>query len=133
MTSTKPSRLLVFTFALAALAVLLGLARPGHALAAEPFLGKWKLVGVITAEGPVPKEKLAGGGMSWDFKAGGEAIVTVWKGEESKSVTTTWTVTGDKLTVVENGAPNEMTYKLKGKAMTLSKGTVSLQLKRARK
>lgn len=123
----KTSRLL-------ALAAFIVLALPGLGHAAEPFLGKWKLVGVVTADGPVPKEQLAGGGMSWEFKAGGVAKVTVWKGKEKKSVDTTWTVAGDKLTVVENGAPNEMTYAVKSgnKEMVLSKGPVALQLKRTK-
>ena len=51
------------------LLIVLLLLAPGLVYAAPPaFVGKWKLEAVRTKDGPVPKEKLAGGG--WQARDG---------------------------------------------------------------
>ncbi|HEU0032328.1 MAG TPA: lipocalin family protein [Kofleriaceae bacterium] len=88
--------------------------------APPPFLGKWKLVAVSTASGPVPKEKLAGGGMTWDFKADGKLDMTVTANGKTATATGTWTVDGDKISVTEGTQVNVVTFKKKGKQLLLS-------------
>jgi len=85
-----------------------------------PFVGKWKLAAVRTKDGPVPKDKLAGGGMTWEFKADGSLAMTVWKGKESVTAKGTWTVDGSTIAVDEGGQVNKMTFKRKGSKLELA-------------
>ena len=103
------------------LVILLLLVTPALVHAAPPaFLGKWKLEAVRTKDGPVPKEKLAGGGMTWEFKADGNLVMTVWKGKESVTANGKWTVEGTTIAVDENGQVNKMTFKKIGKKLELA-------------
>jgi len=91
------------------------------ALAApQSFVGKWKLVAVATADGPVPKEKLAGGGMTWEFKGDGTLAMTVTANGKTGTAQATWSIDGDKLSVTESGKVNVMTFKKKGKQLVLA-------------
>jgi len=75
---------------------------------------------VRTKDGPVPKEKLAGGGMIWEFKTDGSVLMTVWKGKDKVSSSAKWTVDGATLAVDENGQVNKMTFKKLGKKLELA-------------
>lgn len=88
--------------------------------APPPFLGKWKLEAVRTKSGPVPKDKLAGGGMTWEFKSGGSLVMTVWKGTESKTVNAKWVVDGSTLSVDEDGKVQKMTVKKVGAKLEIA-------------
>jgi hypothetical protein len=91
------------------------------ALAApQTFVGKWKLVAVATASGPVPKEKLAAGGMTWEFKADGTLAMTVTANGKTGTAQATWSIDGDKLSVTEGATKNVMTFKKKGKQLVLA-------------
>lgn len=94
---------------------------PALVHAAPPaFVGKWKLASVKTKDGPVPKDKLAGGGMTWHFKADGTLAMTVWKGKDAVTANATWTVEGNTIAVDENGQVNKMTFKRKGAKLELA-------------
>jgi len=91
------------------------------ALAApQAFVGKWKLVAVATADGPVPKEKLAGGGMTWEFKADGTLAMTVTANGKSGTAQATWSIDGDKLSITEGAKVNVVTFKKQGKQLVLA-------------
>jgi Lipocalin-like domain len=101
--------------------LLLLLLTPALVHAGPPaFVGKWSLDAVRTKDGPVPKEKLAGGGMTWEFKADHTLVMTVWKGEQSVTANGTWQASGKKLTVDENGQKNTMTWKKVGAKLQLA-------------
>ncbi|HEY5928346.1 MAG TPA: lipocalin family protein [Kofleriaceae bacterium] len=103
------------------LIALLVVAAPAFVYAGPtPFVGKWKLDAVRTKDGPVPKEKLAGGGMTWDFKSDGKLVMTVWKGKDAVTANGTWTLDGTTISVDENGKVNKMTYKKIGKKLELA-------------
>jgi|SRR6187551_3107305 hypothetical protein len=103
------------------LLIVLLLLAPGLVYAAPPaFVGKWKLEAVRTKDGPVPKEKLAGGGMTWDFKADGKLVMVVWKGTDTKTANATWTVDKTTIAVDENGKVEKMTFKKVGKKLELA-------------
>ena len=94
---------------------------PGLVAAAPPaFVGKWKLASVRTKDGPVPKDKLGGGGMTWHFKADGTLAMTVWKGKDSVTAKATWTVEGDSIAVDESGQVNKMTFKRIGSRLEIA-------------
>jgi hypothetical protein len=94
---------------------------PGLVVAAPPaFVGTWKLASVRTKDGPVPKDKLAGGGMTWEFKADGSLAMTVWKGKESVTAKGTWTVEGNTIAVNESGQINKMTFKRTGSKLEIA-------------
>jgi hypothetical protein len=116
----------------ATIAFCLLLALP--AFAAKPALvGTWKLVGVTTSQGPVPKEKLAGGSLTWQLAAGGALAITVTAGEQTKTSHGTWSVSGDQLFVQETGAaPQTMTWRILAGHLKLtgSDGKVTLELAR---
>jgi hypothetical protein len=84
------------------------------------FVGKWKLASVRTKDGPVPKEKLAGGGMTWHFKADGSLAMTVWKGKESVTANATWTLDGTTIAVDEHGQVQKMTFKRVGAKLEIA-------------
>jgi len=101
--------------------IILLLLTPALVHAGNPaFVGKWSLDSVRTKDGPVPKEKLAGGGMTWEFKADKTLAMTVWKGDQSVTANATWVQTGNKVTVDENGQKNTMTWKKVGKKLQLA-------------
>lgn len=103
------------------LLIILLLLSPALVYAAPPsFVGKWKLSAVRTKDGPVPKEKLAGGGMTWEFKTDGKLVMTVWKGKESVVANGTWTLDGKTITIDENGQLNKVTYKKTGTKLELA-------------
>lgn len=118
----RPSRLavsLVFALVVAA-------ATTAHA--AEAFLGKWKLTRVIDKDGkPAPMKELEGGGMAWYFKPKGVALLRVWKGDDITEVKTIWERKGDQLTTYEDDNANTVTWKVKGKTLSLSKDGVTLE------
>ena len=94
---------------------------PGLVHASPPeFLGKWKLTAVRTKDGPVPKEKLAGGGMTWEFKADGSLTMIVWKDKQSVTANAKWTVDGKQITVDEKGQLNKVTFTRKGGTLELA-------------
>jgi hypothetical protein len=99
-----------------ALVILLLLITPGLVHAGTPaFVGKWKLSAVRTKDGPVPKEKLAGGGMTWHFKKDGSLAMTVWKGDQSVDAAATWKhdAKTKTLTIDESGKLQVVTWKVK--------------------
>ena len=113
---------LVFLFAL-----------PSVAEANKKLHGTWKLVGVMLADGPVPKEKLAGGTILWKFAKDGTMAITVTAGDQTKTSAGTWTVEDDQLTTVEGaGVPQKMTWRVKGKTLKLkgADGKVTLEMKK---
>lgn len=101
--------------------IILLLLTPALVYAGTPaIVGKWSLDSVKTKDGPVPKEKLAGGGMTWHFKADGTLAMTVWKGDQSVTANATWVVDGKKVTVDENGQKNTMMWKKVGAKLQLA-------------
>ena len=94
------------------------------------FVGKWKLEAVRTKDGPVPKEKLAGGGMTWDFKSDGKVtheIVNTAEVDGKKEVlrnssTGDYKISGDILEGVGPEGPQRNKYKvdINGDTMTLT-------------
>jgi hypothetical protein len=86
----------------------------------RPFEGKWKLVGVVTKDGPVPKSKLDKGGMIWEFKGDGTLDMTVTSGDKSATAKATWTLAGDKLSITESGKLNVVTFKRKGANLVIA-------------
>jgi hypothetical protein len=110
-----------------AIVILLLLCCPALVHAGKPaFVGKWQLHSVRTKDGPVSNDKLAGGGLTWEFKADGAMQIVVWKGEQSATSSGTWTVEGKTITVVENGTTNKMTFKKVGAKLVLSAVTSSV-------
>jgi len=104
-----------------ALVILLLLLSPTLVHAGPPaFIGKWQLDAVRTKDGSVPKEKLAGGGMAWEFKKDGTIAMTVWKGDQSVTANGKWTVAGKTISVDENGQVNKMTWKKVGAKLELA-------------
>lgn len=100
--------------------MLLGAASTAHA--AEAFLGKWKLSKVFDKDGkPAPMKELEGGGMAWYFKPKGVALLRIWKGEDITEVKTIWEAKGDQLTTYEDDNANTVTWKVKGKTLSLTK------------
>lgn len=120
-----------------AIVILLLLLTPALVFAGNPaFVGKWQLEGVKTKDGPVPKEKLAGGGMTWELKADKTLVMTVWKGDQSVTANATWSVKGKVLTVDENGKTQTMTWKRVGAKLQLAgtgKSTVVMTFVKAKK
>jgi hypothetical protein len=103
------------------LVLLLLLLSPALVHAAPPaFVGKWKLDAVRTKDGPVSKDKLAGGGMTWELKPEGQLEMTVWKGKESVTAKGTWTVEGSTISVTESGQVNKMTWRKVGAKLELA-------------
>jgi hypothetical protein len=97
-----------------ALVILLLLLTPSLVYAGAPgFVGKWKLSAVRTADGPVPKDKLAGGGMTWQFRADGTLAMTVWKGDQSVTAAATWVNEKKTITIDESGKKQVVTWKVK--------------------
>jgi hypothetical protein len=96
-----------------ALVILLLLLTPTLVYAGAPgFVGKWKLAAVRTKDGPVPKDKLAGGGMTWQFKADGTLAMTVWKGDQSVTAAATWVNEKKTITIDESGKKQVVTWKV---------------------
>jgi hypothetical protein len=96
------------------LLILVVLMTPALVWAKPPsFVGRWKLSAVRTKDGPVPKDKLAGGGMSWHFKADGTLAMTVWKGDQSVTANATWANEKQTLTIDESGKKQVVTWKVK--------------------
>jgi len=105
---------------LPAMLVLLLFAAPARAEDARLY-GSWKLVRVTTPRGPVPKSKLDQGSLVWMFGPFGALRITVTAGAESKTSDGNYTIEGDRLTVVEQGAaPQQMTFRLKGGTLKLT-------------
>jgi hypothetical protein len=95
------------------LVILLLLLTPAYVHAGpSKIYGLWKLDAVRTKDGPVPKDKLAGGGMTWELKADNVLVMTVWKGKESVVVNAKWTMSANTIDVDENGQINKMTWKV---------------------
>lgn len=93
--------------------VLLLLLTPAYVHAGPAKLyGVWTLDAVRTKDGPVPKSKLAGGGMTWEFKADDVLVMTVWKGDQKVAVNAKWTMDEKSVSVDENGQVNKMGWKL---------------------
>ncbi len=100
-----------------------------------PFLGKWKLVAVRTKDGSVSKDKLAGGGVTWEFKADGNLTMVVWTDKQSATANATWTVDGKQITVDENGQLEKVTFAKKGGKLELAgtgNSTVVLTFEKAK-
>lgn len=96
------------------LLILVVLMTPALVWAKAPgFVGKWKLSSVRTKDGPVPKDKLAGGGMTWHFKADGTLAMTVWKGDQSVTANATWVNEKQTITIDENGQKQVVRWKAK--------------------
>jgi hypothetical protein len=121
--------------AAAAIALVLLVASPALADDARLY-GNWKLVGVRTAHGPVPKSKLANGSLMWTFAPFGAVRITVTAGSQTKSSDGTYTVEGNRLTVIEQGAaPQKMTFSLAGGTLKLTGADrkVTLELKKQKR
>jgi hypothetical protein len=104
---------------------------PAFSLAAAPkLLGVWKLTAVTTSQGPVPKEKLAGATVLWDFQKDGKCSIEVSAGPDKKRSDCTYSTNGKNLTIIENGKSQEMTFKASAKTLTLVNpaGSVTLTL-----
>jgi len=91
------------------LVILLLLLTPAYVYAGGPKLeGYWVLEAVRTKAGPVPKDKLNEGGMSWEFKPKGALVMTVWRGTDRVVAKAKWKLVGNVLTTDENGVVNTM-------------------------
>jgi len=116
------------------LGILLALVTLAHA-EARPFVGKWKLSKVSTASGPVAKDKLAQGSLTWEFKEDGRMTITVTAGAKTGSSSGTWKLDGNKLSITENTQVNVVTFKRKGAELVLAgtgKSTVVMTFVKAR-
>jgi hypothetical protein len=110
-----------------AIVILLLLLSPAFVFAGTPaFVGKWKLDAVRTKDGPVSKEKMAGGSMIWNFKADGTLEMTITAKGQTANSSATWTVDKTEITVNENGQVNKMTFKKVGKKLELAATTSSV-------
>jgi hypothetical protein len=115
--------------AAAAIALVLLVASPALADDARLY-GNWKLVGVTTSSGPVAKSKLDKGSLVWTFGPFGAVRITVTAGSQTKSSDGTYTIEGNRLTVIEQGAaPQQMTFSLAGRTLKLTGADRKVTLK----